>query len=151
MKKFDAKKFDSEFINIIEQLADALAVDPVMFIENIVISRMATDQAADDVYQGGAQLMPEFLQYNGQQLRGRELYKMLYNLERVRLEREYIANLAAVPVEALSEHDLDILKRHGQDPESKAAAAAEKQSVDELRNKYNIPKTKPGQNSHWEE
>ncbi len=133
MIKLDAGKFDNDFINTVEQLANALKVDPVMFIENIVLSRMAADQAADDVYQGGLQLMPEFLQYDGQQLKGRELYKMIYNLERARLEQEYINNLAAVPVEALTDHDREILRRHGQDPESKAKAAAEKSAYEKYK------------------
>ncbi len=132
MKKFNAEKFENDFIDIVENLADALEVDPVIFIENIVISRLAADRAADDVYQGGAALMPEFMQHDGKMLRGRELYKMLYNLERVRLEREYIASLAALPVEALSDHDLEILKRHGQDQ----AAAAKRKEEEALFKEY---------------
>jgi hypothetical protein len=115
MIKLDAGKFDNDFINTVEQLANALKVDPVMFIENIVLSRMAADQAADDVYQGGLQFMPEFLKYDGQQLRGRELYKMIYNLKRAELEREIYEQLKHVPKEdihRLSEHDQDIIRRY---------------------------------------
>jgi len=115
MKKFNAEKFENDFIDIVENLADALEIDPVIFIENIVISRLAADRAADDVYQGGLQFMPEFLKYDGQQLRGRELYKMIYNLKRAELEREIYEQLKHVPTEdihRLSEHDQDIIRRY---------------------------------------
>jgi hypothetical protein len=115
MKKFNAEKFENDFIAIVEQLADALKVDPVVFIENIVISRMAADRAADDVYQGGVELMAEFLLYDGKMLRGRELYKMLYNLKRQELERELYQQLKKVPTEdihRLSKKDQNIINRY---------------------------------------
>ena len=149
MKKFNAEKFENDFIDIVENLADALEVDPVIFIENIVISRLAADRAADDVYQGGAALMPEFMQHDGKMLRGRELYKMLYNLERVRLEREYIETLAAVPVEALSEHDREILGRHGKLPEQQQAQAKQKASYEQY--KADLAKQGKKNRASWEE
>jgi len=113
MRKFNPRNFSDDFIDIIESLADALEIDPVLFVENIVISRMAADRAADDVY-GCMKLMPEFLKYDGQMLRGRELYKMLYNFKRQELERELYQRLKKVPKEdlhRLSEKDLDIIRR----------------------------------------
>jgi hypothetical protein len=115
MKNFKPDNLSKEFIDIIENLADALEVDPAIFIENIVIKRLADDRAADDVYQGGAELMPEFLQYEGKMLRGRELYKMLYNLKRQELERELYQQLKKVPTEdihRLSEKDQNIINRY---------------------------------------
>ncbi len=121
MIKFDARKLDNDFIKTIEQLADALKVDPVVFIENIILSRMAADQAADDVYQGGLQFMPEFLQYDGQQLRGRELYKMMYNLKRRELEQERLQYIeqAGLKYSQLPKEDQELLKRYKMDAASK--------------------------------
>ncbi len=151
MKKFNAEKMSGEVIDIIENLADVLEIEPHVFIENIIIKRLADDRAADDVYNDDMpQLMPEFMKYDGELKRGRELYKILYNLERQRLEIQYIDNLAAVPVEALTDNDREILKRHGKLPEQQAAQAKEKESVEVLRKKYNVPRHKPGTRSHWE-
>jgi hypothetical protein len=121
MIKFDARKLDNDFVKTIEQLADTLKVDPVVFIENIILSRMAADQAADDVYQGGLQFMPEFLQYDGQQLRGRELYKMMYNLKRRELEQERLQYIeqAGLKYSQLPKEDQELLKRYKMDAASK--------------------------------
>ena len=118
MKKFKPEEFSNDFIDIIESLADALEVDPVVFIENIVIKRLADDRAADDVY-GNLKIMPEFMKHDGKVQRGRDLYKTLYNIERRRLELEYIERLQPVPWEALQDHEKELLKRYGHAPKAK--------------------------------
>jgi hypothetical protein len=134
MIKFDARKLDNDFIKTIEQLANALKVDPVVFIENIILSRMAADQAADDVYQGGLQLMPEFLQYDGQQLRGRELYKMMYNLKRRELEQERLQYIeqAGLEHDQLPKEDQELLKRYKMDAASKEKKKQDKADLQSM-------------------
>ena len=131
MKKFNAEKFSNDFIDIVETLADALEIDPVVFIENIVISRLAADRADDDVYQGGVNLMPEFLQHDGKMLRGRELYKMLYNMKRKELENKRVQQiqdkLQYIDYDQLQEDEKELMKRYKMDPESK-----EEQQQDEI-------------------
>jgi hypothetical protein len=134
MIKLDARKLDNDFIKTIEQLANALKVDPVVFIENIILSRMAADQAADDVYQGGLQLMPEFLQYDGQQLRGRELYKMMYNLKRRELEQERLQYIeqAGLEHDQLPKEDQELLKRYKMDAASKEKKKQDKADLQSM-------------------
>jgi len=134
MIKFDARKLDNDFIKTIEQLADALKVDPVVFIENIILSRMAADQAADDVCQGGLQFMPEFLQYDGQQLRGRELYKMMYNLKRRELEQERLQYIeqAGLEHDQLPKEDQELLKRYKMDAASKEKKKQDKADLQSM-------------------
>lgn len=113
MKNFKPENFDKEFIDIIENLADSLEVDPVLFVENVVIKRLADDRAADDVY-GTLKIMPEFMKYDGKMKRGRELYKILYNVKRQELERELYEQLKQVPTEdlhRLTEKERDIINR----------------------------------------
>ncbi len=134
MIKFDARKLDNDFVKTIEQLADTLKVDPVVFIENIILSRMAADQAADDVSQGGLQLMPEFLQYDGQQLRGRELYKMMYNLKRRELELERLQYIEQTGLEydQLPREDQELLKRYKADAASKEKKKQDKADLQSM-------------------
>jgi hypothetical protein len=134
MIKFDARKLDNDFVKTIEQLADTLKVDPVVFIENIILSRMAADQAADDVYQGGLQFMPEFLQYDGQQLRGRELYKMMYNLKRRELEQERLQYIeqAGLKYSQLPKEDQELLKRYKMDAASKEKKKQDKADLQSM-------------------
>lgn len=131
MKKFKPEEFSNDFIDIIENLADALEVDPVVFIENIVIKRLADDRAAVDVY-GNLNIMPEFVKQGGEVKRGRELYKLLYNMKRKQLELEYIEQLRPVPWEALQDHEKEMFKRYGQDPESKKRQEIADKEADEI-------------------
>ena len=142
------KDFDQDFIKTIEKLAHALKVKPAVMLENIFIRRIAEDRAERDIYfNEPVPMMIEFLTYGGKLKRGFELYEMMYNIARDRVEREYIDNLAAVPWEALTEQDKVILSRRGVFP----GGEKKKKQAAELKEKHNIPKTKPGENSHWEE
>ena len=136
--------------NYVDNLSEGLEIPPTVIIQNMIIRRIAEEDAAAAIYGAGPALLAEFMDQGGELVTGQELYEKIKSMETDRLEKEYISNLAAVPVEALSEHDLEILKRHGQEPERKEIQIKEKQNVEDLKKKYNIPKKKPGQGAYWE-
>ncbi len=135
----------------INTLAKGMSLPPAIIIQNMLIRRIAEEDAEATVYNDGERLLPEFYSEGGELVTGQELYDLMFNEKRNELEKEYINNLAAVPVEALTDHDREILGRHGKLPEQRQAQEKQAESVEELRKKYNIPQRKPGQNSHWEE
>jgi hypothetical protein len=135
----------------IDKLAEGLNLPPVVILQNMIIKRLAEENAAADVYGPGGELLTEFIEQDGTLLTGPELYKMLYDLERERLEREYVDTLEATPWEDCSKSEKELLTRYGIGPVAEQKKKEKQQNIDELREKYNLPKRKPGQNSHWEE
>ena len=136
MDKLDIKKFDPEFLTNIKKLADALEVEPEIFIENIIIKRLADDQAEIDVNKTGKVIMPEFIQHKGEVKRGYELFKLLYNLKvrQLEVEREYDINqkLQYVDFEHLNSDDKEFMKQKGLDPESRVAREKKKAEDEKL-------------------
>lgn len=133
MKKFNPDNLDKNFIANIEKLSAALGIDPAVYIENTLIKRLALEQAANDVYGNNSAIFPEFISYDGEIKRGHELYKILYNLERERLEREYVENLAAVPWEVCSDKEKELLIKYKLDPASKAEKKAVEADIKKLQ------------------
>jgi len=155
MKLFDESLFDDNFKEYLMKFSEGVKLPPALVVQNIILAKFARDKAFMDVYGATESLLFEFPGRTGEDgetylITGAELFDIIYQMEKQKLEIEYIDNLAAVPVEALSEHDREILGRHGKLPKQQAEAKKQKESVDDLRAKYNIPKTKPGQNSYWE-
>ncbi len=122
MERLKTEDFDHDFIEVVERLANTLKVKPAVMLENIFIRRLAEERAVDDVFGKRPHLMPEFMTYGGKVKRGHELYEILYNLKRLELERERVPQILAtgIPFDMLPPEDQKILKRHGQDSESKA-------------------------------
>jgi hypothetical protein len=148
--KFNQNDFDNDFLNMMSGYAKALNVPLAEMMERMLIRRFAEDRALIDVYgTGGPEIVLEFMEFEG--MEPKELFKMLYFMKREELEKQYVESLKATPWEACSESEKELLTRYGIGPVAEQKKAAEKQNIDELRKKYNLPKRKPGQNSHWEE
>lgn len=142
MVEIKTSDFKKEVLVILEQLSKALEVEPAVILENIFIKRVARDHAEGAVCGKMSHLMTEFAKAKdtGQVRRGQELYNVMYaeaarEFEQGELYR--IENkLKYIEYEQLLEHEQEILKKHGQDPESRAAKKEEKEKAEKEIQSY---------------
>ncbi len=107
--------FDPDVTDALESLADGFGIEPADVIEHMIIRRLAEDRARVDVYGGSPALLMEFTMHDDKRLDDRDLYHMLYNVHRERLERDYCEQLLQQEQEGviLDDHELALMIRRG--------------------------------------
>jgi hypothetical protein len=101
-----------EYIN---RLAEGFNLPPAIVIQNMIIRRIAEEDATTAVYGKRKLLLFEFTELDGELITGQELYERLYSAKKNELERELYQRLKKVPKEdlhRLSEKDQDIIRRY---------------------------------------
>jgi hypothetical protein len=99
----------------IDRLAEGFNLPPALVIQNMVIRRIAEEDATTAVYGHRQILLHEFAEIDGELITGQELYERLYSAKKKELERELYQQLKKVPTEdihRLSEKDQDIINRY---------------------------------------
>ncbi len=137
MTLFDESLFDDNFIYSVKRLAKGLELPPALVVQNIVLAKLARDAAHDDVYGGGGNLFIEFMAKTDEEgethlMTGAELFSAIYEMEKKKLETEYIEKLQQIPWEALREEQKELMKKYGQDPESKDKQEQDKADIQAL-------------------
>ena len=105
-----------EYIN---RLAEGLNIPPALIIQNMLIRRIAEEDAAINVYGQSPKLLYEFMDQDGELVTGQELYEKIKSMEENRLRTEYAEKLMKIPFEALRPDQQEFLKGLKMDPESK--------------------------------
>lgn len=102
----------------INTLADNMDLPPAVVIQNMLIRRIAEEDAASAVYGAGPELLIEFMGKDNELVTGQELYEILHKSKKDRLEQEYVEQLKQVPADALRPEQKELLERYNVDPES---------------------------------
>ncbi len=117
--------FKEEVLEILNNLSQALDIEPAVILESIFIKRVARDHAAGAVYGEMKHLMTEFAKdkKTGQVRRGQELYNAMYREAVREFEQDELYRienkLQYIGFDRLPENEQELMKRYKMDPESK--------------------------------